>query len=473
MENDRPSRVILTLIVGCAFFMQNLDTTIVATALPQIGLTFGVQPVNLSMIIIAYLLGQCAFMPVSAWAADRFGANTVFCCAIVLFTIASILCGISQEVWQLAAARLLQGIGASMMMPVGRLLLLRSIDRSEFVRASTYLALLGQLGPILGPPLGGLFATYATWRWIFLINVPFGIIGVVLALKYVTNFRAEERRRFDLVGFVIIGTALSSLMYGLDSIGHSGIGIGMAVVLACMGVVLLVFSAWRSKRVTHPLLDFSLFSRASFRLNFTGGLLFRLTGATADFLLPILFQVGFGMTPFKSGLLILVLAAAAMAMRQTINMLLLRMPFRTLLIATNSILAVVLPLYALLGPDTSLWIVLALLIMTGAMQSLSFIALNSLTYSNIAPDRMSSATSLGQLGNQAGGSLGVALTAAILQTGLGLRGGSTIQAADFGPAFIFVGLAALGAVLIFLRIPPEMGAELRGQTKDGSPPAKS
>lgn len=462
---DRRNQKIVALIVGSAFFMQNLDSTIVATALPEIAATFGEQPVHLSITIISYMLGQSVFMPVSAWAADRFGANMAFRGAITVFTVASVLCGFSETLWQLTAARLLQGIGGAMMMPVGRLLLLRTVEKSEFVRASTYLALLGQIGPMLGPPIGGLFATYASWRWIFLVNVPIGIIGVLLASKYVKNYRAEERPPFDGTGFMVTGIALSCIMYGLDSTGRATISPMVVVALLCAGVALLGFTAWRSLRVAHPLLDFSLFKGLAFRINVTGGLFFRFSNATSVFLLPLLFQVGFGMTAFKSGVLLFIFSAGAMAARQFINIALRHFSFRSILAGACSVLTVILPLFALLSPDTPIWVIIALLVVTGGIQSFTFITLNALAYSDIPPEKMSGATTLGQLGNQAGNSLGVALAAALLHILLASRGGETALVSDFDPAFVFMGLCALCAVPFFLKMPADLGEELRGKKK--------
>ena len=444
--------------------MQSLDSTIVATALPNIATTFGEPPLRLSIVIIAYMLGQCVFTPVSAWMADRFGANVAFRGAIILFTVASILCGFSQNLWELTAARLLQGIGGSMMMPVGRLLLLRSVEGSEFLRANTYLALLGQLGPMLGPPIGGVFATYISWRWIFLINAPIGVAGVLLASKYIQNFRADVRSPFDSIGFVLTGIALSCVMYGLDSTGHQSIGIPVVAALVCGGA-LLGYTAWRSMHMPAPLLDFALYRIGSFRLNITAGTLFRFTNATSTFLLPLLFQVGFGMPAFKSGLLLFAFSAGTVTVRKGVEVLVRRTSFRTLMTSSCSVLTLLLPLFILLSVDTPLvWVVL-LLLATGLLQALLFVVLNTLAYLEIPPQKMSVATSLGQLGNQVGNSLGVAIVAALLQVVLALRGGSVVDVADFGPAFIFMTACGLGAVLIFIRTPADLGEALRGKRK--------
>src|SRR5438876_3955839 len=254
----RTRQLVTSLIVACAMFMQNLDSTIIATALPAIGQSIGESPLRLNVAITCYLLSLAVFIPISGWTADRFGARRVFSAAIVVFTLGSIACGLSQSLWMLVIARIVQGMGGAMMVPVGRLVLLRTVPKSELVRAMSYVSVPALIGPVIGPPLGGLIVTYGSWRWIFFLNIPIGALGVLLVNLFIENMRDATRRPFDLPGFALTGVGLASLAFGFETIGRGALPAVATLGLLAIGVLCLVRYVRYARRVEHPIIDLAL-----------------------------------------------------------------------------------------------------------------------------------------------------------------------------------------------------------------------
>ena len=285
--------------------MENLDGTVIATAMPQMARSFGASPVDLNIGMTAYLLALAVFIPISGWLADRFGARRVFAGAIGLFTASSVLCGLSNGLWEFTAARVLQGLGGAMMVPVGRLVVLRTTAKQDLLRSIAYITWPGLAAPILGPPVGGFITTYASWRWIFLLNVPLGLLGVVLAHWLIPNSRSSQKRPFDWIGFILISAACVSLMYGLDLIGRHEIHRLTTGLLLVCSLALGVAAVWHVRRHPHPLIDLSSLRVPTFAVTIWGGSLFRIAIGATPFLLPLMFQIGFGMNAFTSGLLVL------------------------------------------------------------------------------------------------------------------------------------------------------------------------
>src|ERR1700760_694880 len=344
--------VIIALIVASAYFMENLDATVIATALPHMAATFGVTSVSLSIGMTAYLLALAVFIPISGWVADRFGQRSVFGGAIIVFTGASILCGMSNGLVEFTISRILQGIGGAMMVPVGRLAVLRSTEKRHLMRSIAYITWPGLAAPVLGPALGGFISTYFNWRWIFLLNVPIGLLGLVLTALFIPNYRESTRRPFDVPGFVLSGIALTCLMYGMVLIGqlHGDWRI-TAGALIC-GLAAAVLAIRHFGRAEHPLIDLSPWRIPTFRVTLDGGSLYVVSVSVSPFLLPLLFQLGFGLNAFAAGLLVLAYAAGNLGMKTLTTPILKRFGFRKVMIVNGVLTAVTIALCSLLSPDT-------------------------------------------------------------------------------------------------------------------------
>jgi EmrB/QacA subfamily drug resistance transporter len=449
-------------IVACASFMQNLDSTIVATSLPQIALSFHTSPILLSVAITAYILSLAVFIPISGWLADRFGESVIFRIAILIFVVGSILCGISNNVAELAASRILQGIGGAMMVPVGRLVVLRSVPKADYVRALSMLQIPAQIGPLLGPPVGGFITTYASWRWIFLINVPIGILGAVLATLFIENRREGKTQPLDWGGFALTGISLSCLMYGLEALSRRTTSLDAVIGLFAVGVVGGWLSIRHARRCSHPLLDLTLLRIPSFRINLTAGSLYRIGIDGLPFLLPLLFQVVLGMTAFSSGLLIFAGAAGSLTMRAMVAPILRRFGFRFALITNGCISVVTILSCALFTASMPALLMLVLLLIGGFFRSFQFIGLSTLAYAEIDSRKMSTATSMASMAQQLCNGFGVAIAALTLNAVLALRGGTQLAIGDFQITFVIATLFALSSIPVLLTLAPDVGAELSG-----------
>src|SRR5262245_15667470 len=289
MTNKR----LVPMIVAVSLFMDNMDSTVIATSLPAIAADIGTSPLTLKLAVTSYLLSLAVFIPMSGWTADRFGARRVFAAAIAVFIIGSIGCAMSSALWHFVLARIVQGIGGAMMTPVGRLVLVRTIDRRELVNAMAWVSIPAMIGPLLGPPLGGFITTYTTWHWIFLINVPMGLIGIVLVTRYIDNIRAEVPERFDAPGMVLSGIAVAGLTFGLSIAGLDIVPWPVVAALIATGLISLALYLAYARRAPAPIIDFGLLKLPSFRASITGGFLFRIGVGAMPFLLPLLLQVGF------------------------------------------------------------------------------------------------------------------------------------------------------------------------------------
>src|SRR6187431_1193808 len=329
---------LVPMIVAVALFMDNMDSTVIATSLPAIAADIGTSPLTLKLAVTSYLLSLAVFIPMSGWTADRFGARTVFRAAIAVFVIGSIGCALSSSLTEFVIARIVQGMGAAMMTPVGRLVLVRSIERHRLVDAMAWVTMPALVGPIIGPPVGGFITTYATWHWIFLINVPIGLIGIVLATRYIEDVRVEGLERFDLVGLVLAGLGVAGLAFGLSVAGLGLIPPGLVVGLIASGAIFMTAYVLHARRTPTPVLDFSLIRIPTFRANVVGGSLFRLGIGALAFLLPLMLQLGFGYTPLESGLVTFTAAVGAFTMKTFAARIIRRFGFRRILIV-NSLIA--------------------------------------------------------------------------------------------------------------------------------------
>jgi EmrB/QacA subfamily drug resistance transporter len=453
------------MIVGCALFMEMLDATVISTALPAMAKSLGEDPIKLNLAITSYLLSLAVFIPISGWMADRFGARTVFRTAILIFTTGSVFCGFSNSLPELVASRILQGFGGAMMVPVGRLIVLKTIAKSELVTAMSYLTVPAVLGPVVGPPVGGFIVTYYSWRWIFFINVPIGALGFMLVTWYIPNIREDEIFPLDFRGFLLTGLGLAGLVSGFESIGRGVIPASIIMCVMAAGGVCMALYILHSKRINYPIVDLSLLKIPTFLVATLGGGLFRMGIGALPFLLAMLLQVVFGLSPFASGMLTFTSAAGALFMKTTATPIIRRLGFRTILISNGVLSAFIMMSYALFRPTTPHFLIVAALLSGGFFRSLQFTALGTLAYADV-PDRlMSSASTLSSMAQQLFLSLGVALGAMLLHMSLRASGSTQLSTHDFMPAFIVMGFLALLSSLFFLPLEYHAGDEVSGRQR--------
>jgi Arabinose efflux permease len=453
--------MLVPLIIACALFMENLDSSVVATSLPVIARDLGVDPIALKLAFTSYLLSIAVFTPISGWCADRFGTRLVFRGAIVVFTLGSILCGLVGSLEGFVAARIVQGLGGAMMVPVGRLVLLRSVERRDYVRALSWLTVPGLLGPVMGPPVGGFITTYFDWRYIFWINVPIGIVGFVLVTLYIADFRAEEQKPLDRKGFLLSGIGLSGFVFGLAASGIGLLTAGVEAVLIGGGALFIALYLHHALTVRDPLIDLRLLKITTYRTAILGGLVFRIGIGAMPFLLPLMLQLGFGLTAFQSGLLTFASAAGAMAMKFAAPPILRRFGFRSVLVVNGVLSAGFIAVCGLFTPATPTAAIFALLIVGGFFRSLQFTAFNALGFADVERDRMSQATSFSSVMQQVSVALGVSVAAFALDFGRAGHGGD-LRLADFHLAFFVVAAISVTTIVFALLLPANAGAEVSG-----------
>lgn len=460
---DRPAFLVTPLIVATALFMEQLDGTVLATALPAMAVDLHEDPVALKLALTAYLLSLAVFIPLSGWVADKFGARRVFRAAIVVFTAGSILCGFSQSLLQIVAARVVQGIGGAMMVPVGRLVLLRTAPRHELVRAMAWLTIPALIGPLIGPPLGGFLATWFDWRYIFWINVPIGVLGVALTTRFIPDLKEEVAPPLDVRGAALSGVGLSCIVFGFTLLGRSFAPAPLVAAIIGVGAVCLVAYVAHARRAPHPIIDLALLRISTFRAAVYGGFLFRIGLGAVPFLLPLMLQVGFGLSAYESGFLTFISAAGAMVMKTTAQPILKRLGFRRVLIGNALVAVCFLAANGLFTPTTPHWLIMTVLLVGGFFRSLQFTALNAICYADVPRDSMSNATSFAAVGQQLSLSTGVAIGAAALETVRATHHGGALRAADFAPAFFIVAAISALSLFSFLRLAPNAGDELTGR----------
>lgn len=464
MSSSSPRPVRLTaLIIASALFMEGIDSTVLATALPSMARSFQVDPLQMNVALTSYLLSLAVCLPASGRAADRFGARSVFRAAIGIFTLGSVLCAQADSLWFLVAARVIQGIGGAMMTPVGRLVLLKTASKSELVSAMAWLMIPATAGPILGPPLGGFIVTYLDWRWIFYINLPFGLLGMVLVSIFIAEVREKEPAPFDLWGLFLSGLTLFCLMAGLEMASR---GAGSGSIAASLLAVATLGAAlyWRHSRAqAQPILDFRLMRIPTFRLSVFSGSLSRIAVGAVPFLLPMMLQVGFGDSAARSGGITFAGSIGALCMRPFAPRLLRRIGFRNTLVWVGLASTLLLAVSATFRPGWPLPAMFAVLVVIGFVQSLQFMGYNTMVYADVPRSMMSAATSLYTTLQQVFLTLGIGISASVLAASVALRGHSHALPADFSTAYVCVALVALFAPLVSTQLDPQAGAELSGQ----------
>ena len=453
-------RTLVPLIVACALLMQNLDSTAINTALPAIASALREPPLRLHLAITSYMLALAAFLPISGWVADKYGARRIFRLAIAIFSIASALCGVSHSFDQLILSRILQGLGGAMMVPVGRLILVRSVPKTELVAAMALMGMPSMIGPISGPLLGGFITTYASWRWIFWINVPIGVVGVILVTLFIENVREADVKRFDFIGFVLSSFGLAGTLYGLDatiSQNHPDpIGIGCLVV----GLAFCALYVAHALHSDNPILDLTLFKLKTFRSSVTGGSVFRIGVGAVPFLLPLLMQEGFGYTPFQSGLITFVSAAGSFGMRTVARRVLMTFGFRPVLIWNTLTSCAFIIACAWFRPDTPRLVMMFVIFFGGVFRSLQFTSINAIAFDEVDAPLMSHATSFSQMAQRLSMSLGVAISAFILHH---VSGGPNVTLTAFSYAFVIVGIVSATSMFSFWRLDRNAGAAMSGR----------
>ena len=464
MKKTRSPLYVTTLIAG-AFFMENLDGTIIATALPQMAHSFHSSAVALNLGITAYLLTLAVFIPISGWVADRFGARSVFAAAIATFTLSSLLCGAAHTLTQFTVTRILQGIGGAMMVPVGRLIVLRTTPKHKLAEAIAYITWPGLTALVVGPPLGGFITTYASWHWIFFLNLPIGIAALVLTLLWVENVRSGEKHPFDWLTFLLAGFASAGAVYGMEKLGSEGVPWqvpGLVLALSVLSGVAAVAAAHRNPATS--LIDLESMKLKTYSLSVYGASAFRIAVSVLPFLLPLMFQIAFGLNAFQSGLYLLALFAGDLTMKAFVIQALRRFGFRRLLIVNGIITAGTMALCALLSPATATIVVIAILFLHGAARSMEFTCLTTLAYAEIPPERMSRANGFLSAVMQLSLGMGVAIGAITLRLVAHARGHSaaTPQLRDFHLAVLIMAFVALGPVFDSLSLPPNAGAGTSG-----------
>lgn len=455
----------LALIVAAALFMENLDTTIIATALPDIAREIGAAPLKVNLAITSYLLSLSIFIPLSGWMADRFGARRVFSSAIAVFMIGSIACAAADSLFGLVAARVLQGFGGAMMVPVGRLVILRAVPKGELIKALTYLTIPALLGPVLGPPIGGFIVTYSSWRWIFLLNIPVGIVGIILSVLYIPPIKAPTVPKLDVVGFVLTGLGLASLVFSFEAMGRFPLPNWMLGVIAGFGLFCLVTYWYRSRRMAEPIVNLGLMKISTFRRAVLGGSVFRIGIGALPVLLPLMLQLGFGLTAFASGMLTFASAAGALVMKSATQFVLRSFGFRRVLIFNALLCGIVMMGYSLFTPSVSHGVIFAALLAGGFIRSLQFTGLNALSYADVGEGSMSGASTFSAMMQQLSLSIGAGTAALALHMTLAQRQGDVLQASDFQPAYLLIGGIVMVSALFFIGLGKDAGANVSGNAR--------
>lgn len=467
-ERDPKLRYIIPGVVAVAFLMEQLDSTIIVTAIPDIASTLDTTPLRMNLAITTYILTLAMFIPVSGWFADRFGARRIFALSLFIFTIGSVLCGMATSLPMLIATRALQGFGGAMMTPVGRLILIRSFPRSQLITAMTYMTLPAIVGPVIGPLLGGFLTTYFTWRWIFWVNLPFGIIGMLIALRFIEDTRRDETMRFDFPGFLMVGLGCVLLQYGIENIGRPTVPtIAIALTLAAACLLLVGFVRY-ARTVESPAVDLTLFKHRTFRIGTLAGGICRVGLNGVPFLLPLMLQVGFGMSPLTSGYLTFVSSISALAIRPILSRVLRLYGFRHVLVWSAVAGSITVAGFALLKPDTPHWIIMAYVFLFGLTRSCQFMTSNTLSYSDTPEAQLSRATSLGGVLQQLSVSFGVSIGAMLL--GLVTLDGSALTPEKFHLVFLISAILPLLGLPGFFKLKPEDGAQVSGYSRKSEEP---
>mgnify|MGYP000165091593 FL=1 len=441
--------------------MEHMDSTVISTALPAIADDIGTTPIALKLALTAYLVSLAIFIPVSGWVADRFGARCVFAAAIAVFMVGSIACAVSGSLTQFVLSRFLQGMGGAMMTPVGRLVLVRSTQKSDLVNAMAWLTIPALIGPLAGPPVGGFLTTYLSWHWIFLVNIPIGFAGIIFGLTLLPKGEAPPVRRVDWTGFILAGTAASGIVFGLSVISLPALPPIWGVLATLAGAASFAGYVYHARRAPDPLLNPKLFANPTFRAAIIGATLFRIGAGAVPFLLPLMLQLGFGLTPFQSGMVTFVSAGGAIVMKFTVKKILRGGGFRTVLIGAAGGAAASIAVNGFYTAATPLALIMVVLFVSGLVRSLFFTSTNALTFADISEAEAAQATAVTSAMQQVSIAVGVALAGGVLDLVTTL-GGGTLELPAFHIAFFTVAAISALAIIPFLSLPPDAGQTVSG-----------
>ncbi len=452
---------IIIVTVSLAMFMEAVDTTILNTAIPVMAQSMSVNPINLKLALISYLLSLAIFIPISGWIADKFGIKKVFICAITIFTLSSIWCGFTQNLWELIIARIIQGLGGSLTLPVGRLIIVRTSKRHELISKMSIVVMIAALGMMLGPVLGGIITNYFSWRWIFWVNIPIGILALILSSTLLPPMPARHVHPLDKVGFLFFGSGLALLTLGLSTISESDVAISVSVLLIGISIMFLMFYTWHSFKKTHPIVKIELLHTRTFRVSVIGNLIARIGFGGIPFILPLLLQIGLRFSPQLSGFLLAPTALGVLLIKPLSLKVLRLFGYRNLLILNTFLVGISLCSFAMIDSSTSIYIIGFLTFIYGFLISLQYTGMNSLAYANLDQEDISSATSIMSTIQQLAQSFGVAVAAMILSFfAHRLTGDTTLTVKTFHQSFFAMGILTLLSVLIFTQLKKEDGQEL-------------
>ena len=467
VENKRGLSPAALLVAG-AFFMEFIDGTVIATALPDMAKSFGVQAVDLNIGISAYLITLAVLIPASGWIADRFGARKVFTLALAIFTLASVLCGLSESLESFVAMRILQGVGGALMVPVGRLAVLRTTPKHQLITAIATLTWPALVAPIIGPPLGGFITSYANWRWIFFINVPLGILAIALALRFIPDIHDDERRRFDITGFIATSVAMVSLVYAMELLGTQQPQGWLTAGLLALGTVTFLFALHHFRRTAWPMIRLDAMNVPTFRVTMYGGSLFRASISAVPFLLPLMFQVGFGINAFHAGSLVLAVFVGNLTIKPATTPLIRWLGFKKLLLINGALNVLALLACALITPQTPVWVILLVLYLGGVFRSIQFTGVSTLAFADVPAAQMSYANTLFSTATQLAVGLGISLAA------IGIRIGDAVSeklalgnipGISFRLAFVAIAIICLVGMVDTLRLTRDAGSAVSNKNR--------
>ncbi|TJZ69797.1 DHA2 family efflux MFS transporter permease subunit [Chitiniphilus eburneus] len=459
---DQTTRRLLPWLVAIGFFMQTLDSTILNTALPAMARGLNESPLRMQSVVVAYMLTVALLIPASGWLADRFGTRKVFMSAIVLFSLGSLLCALSSSLTQLVASRVVQGMGGALLLPVGRLAVLKVFPKEQLLRVLSFVTIPGLIGPLVGPTLGGWLVEVATWHWVFLINIPVGVVGCFVTSRYMPELLGGETR-FDWVGFALFGTGMVLVSVSLQGMGEHALPLATSLVLLFAGLAAMAGYWLHAARSALPLFSLRLFHIHTYAIGVLGNLFARLGSGAIPFLTPLFLQIGLGFPPTQAGMFMIPTVLGAMVSKTLVEPLIRRQGYRRVLVGNTLLLGMMIASFALVDRETPHWMLLLQLAVFGVINSLQFTAMNTLTLGDLEPDTASSGNSLLSVVMQLSMSLGVAAAAALLAgfSDHGIAPQPERLLSAFQDTYICVGVLSMLAACIFMQLRPGDGDHAR------------